>query len=285
VYYGVAVFRIRRKVEVRLNEELSARKRAEELALQRESDLMIFTHQLLGPLSAIIGQVSGMQQNNLPSRVESSLNDIHEMVEDAITLCYGTCVSLAHSSGRPTAFGLDTIDVPTELRKLSKRMQRINQRADLRFDYHEHEYFPPLQMDRNVFISVIYSIVHNALKYSDPGSTVIMEGKFNAGANEALLRVKSQGEPITSDEREVIFEKFRRGVVVERTGRHHGGVGLGLWVARELMRAVGGDLTVELSSIEPRLSVFVLHFPITKDAAIDAARPIADSRPQIATSS
>jgi len=111
-------------------------------------------------------------------------------------------------------------------------------------------------------MSVMYCLIHNAMKYADADSTISLECGFeHATGEEAVLKVKSIGEPIDSSEREMIFHKFHRGRVVEATGRHHRGVGLGLWVARELMRSIGGDLTVELSVEHQRLSVFVVHFP------------------------
>src|SRR5262249_1725274 len=118
--------------------------------------------------------------------------------------------------------------------------------------------FPTLHMDRNVFTSVFYSLIHNAMKYSEPGSRVYLLCTFERSTGEAALKVKSVGEAIDPSEKELIFEKYRRGRVIENAGRHHSGVGLGLWVARELMRAIGGDLSVELAG---DVSVFIVHVP------------------------
>ena len=115
-------------------------------------------------------------------------------------------------------------------------------------------------MDKNIFTTVLYSLIHNAMKYSDEGSDVTLECGFEGPPRKAVLKVRSNGEQIHPNERNEIFQKFGRGRAVKR-GRHHGGVGLGLWVARELMRYIGGDLTVELSPYDPTLSVFIVHLP------------------------
>jgi len=73
------------------------------------------------------------------------------------------------------------------------------------------------------------------------------------------LKVKTLGEPIKPNETEKIFEKYEQGAVVKATGRHHSGVGLGLWVARELLKDVGGTIRVELAAAEPRLSIFIVE--------------------------
>ena len=116
-------------------------------------------------------------------------------------------------------------------------------------------------MDGRVFTSVFYSLIHNAMKYAAPYTHVTLECSFERLTGTAALKVKSFGEPILPVEKELIFDKYKRGKVMEETGRHHSGVGLGLWVARELMKAVGGDITLELSPNDPALSVFIVLVP------------------------
>jgi K+-sensing histidine kinase KdpD len=114
-------------------------------------------------------------------------------------------------------------------------------------------------MDKDLFTSVIYSLIHNAMKYSDEFSQVSLMCKLIEG--RPVLEVSSKGEPILRGESDEIFDKFTRGRVVEHTGRHHRGVGLGLWVARKLMLEAGGNLKVILPYGHPRLSIFVVHLP------------------------
>jgi K+-sensing histidine kinase KdpD len=105
----------------------------------------------------------------------------------------------------------------------------------------------------------MYSLIHNAMKYSDDFSQVSLMCKFIG--TKPVLEVSSKGEPILTSEAEEIFGQFTRGKVVDQTGRHHRGVGLGLWVARKLLLEIGGNLTVILPKKHPRLSIFVVHFP------------------------
>jgi signal transduction histidine kinase len=236
-------------------------KAAEEIAKQRQDDLMAITHQLQGPLASVIGSVSYMMNQHLPKHLLEDLESIRDTVEDCLTLCYGTYTTFARARGRESHFFAAPINAPQALKRLCERLQKTNARNDLTFRFREAPNFPFLIIDHNVFISVFYSLIHNAMKYADKHSEVVLECSFERSTGEAALKVKSIGEPIHPRESDLIFEKFKRGGVIEKTGRHHSGVGLGLWVARDLMRAVGGDLTVELSPKEPRLSVFVIHVP------------------------
>jgi signal transduction histidine kinase len=247
----------------------SAQLEAERTAEKRREDLMIITHQLQGPLASVIGSLSVLRHRislredyGRSSAAEEfreldrGLSRAQDLVEDCITLAWGTLTAFALDANRSTSLRSESINVPKELRKLCNRLKLTNARPDIRFLYQEDPGFPVLRMDPNIFASVFHSLVHNAMKYSDEGMRVILACSFEHGV--AAVKVKSTGEPIEPDEKEHIFEMFRRGRAMER-GRHHSGVGLGLWVARKLMREIGGDLTLELSPHNPRFSVFIVH--------------------------
>jgi len=253
-----------REAERQAQQAQEARKRAEAAARQRSDDLMVITHQLQGPLSSAVSAITYLQGKPLAKNVEESLTKIHGLVEDCLALCFGTFSAFAHEAGQETAFESAEVDAPAELKKLCERLQLTNARDDLTFGYYQEPGFPALRLDRNLFTSVMYSLIHNAMKYADKHSEVSLVCSYERSTGEAVLKVKSKGEPIHPNETEAIFKKFRRGRVIAKTGRHHSGVGLGLWVARELMREIEGDLTVELSPKEPRLSVFIVHIPREK---------------------
>lgn len=255
------VMQARDRAETQSEEARRQQMEAEQVAIKRQEDLMIITHQLQGPFVSMIGAIYTMKAEPLTLQARDMLSDLGDLAGDALTLCYGICTSFAIEAGSKAHFGVKEIDAPRELENLARRLQKTNMREDLTFSFYHEPGFPVLQIDEQVFVSVFYSLIHNAMKYADSHSQVSFVCTFERGA--PVLKVKSVGEPIHLAEREEIFKKFRRGRTVERTGRHHSGVGLGLWVARELMRAVGGDVTVELSPQDPRVAVFVVSVPKT----------------------
>ena len=79
------------------------------------------------------------------------------------------------------------------------------------------------------------ALVENALRYSPAGSTITIADL------PGRIEVHDRGPGIADDERGLVFERFHRG----RAGRRGAsGSGLGLPIARELMRAWGGDVTL-----------------------------------------
>ena len=79
---------------------------------------------------------------------------------------------------------------------------------------------------------------------------------------DVVLKVKSTGIPIEPQEKELIFERFYRGVNVEKTARY--GAGLGLWVVKQLLYVIKGKVSLKLFPDQDRVSEFTVHFPIDK---------------------
>jgi signal transduction histidine kinase len=81
-------------------------------------------------------------------------------------------------------------------------------------------------------------LVDNAIAYSPPASPVLLGARLAAGGIE--LRVCDQGPGVAPDEQVRVFEKFYRG----RNADGMPGSGLGLYMARSIVDAHGGQLTV-----------------------------------------
>ncbi len=104
--------------------------------------------------------------------------------------------------------------------------------------------------DRRRVEQILTNLLGNALKFTAPGGAVELAGWTDGPV--AILAVRDDGEGIAPDERERIFERFYR-----LTGHQLvTGTGLGLPIARDLSRAMGGDLDV--ASVPGSGSSFVL---------------------------
>lgn len=107
--------------------------------------------------------------------------------------------------------------------------------------------------DRRRVEQVVTNLVGNSLKFAAAGSQVEVRGWFDGPV--ALLAVRDEGAGIAPDDRRRIFERFYRMSAHERVT----GTGLGLPIARELARGMGGELDV--ASVPGSGSSFVLALP------------------------
>ena len=95
--------------------------------------------------------------------------------------------------------------------------------------------------DRNRIEQVLVNLIDNAIKYSPRGGDVVVSTAKSAGAVRVEVRDEGLGIPVA--EQEAIFEKFYR----HDAHRTHvtGGTGLGLYICRELVRRMGGQIGVQ----------------------------------------
>ena len=114
------------------------------------------------------------------------------------------------------------------------------------------------EADRDKLRQVFNILVENAIKYSPSGGTVTVGARRTDQGVE--VRVADEGAGIPVAEQERIFRKFYRAESNARGGA--GGTGLGLFIARELVTAMGGRIWVE--SAEGEGSSFAFELPVAR---------------------
>ena len=102
------------------------------------------------------------------------------------------------------------------------------------------ERFEPLATsgdDSRINPDLLRAVLSNAVRYG-PGKPV--EVRLRRQDGRARLEVVDHGLGVKPEDRARIFNRFERAVSV----RHYGGLGLGLWVSRQVVEAHGGSITV-----------------------------------------
>ena len=110
--------------------------------------------------------------------------------------------------------------------------------------------------DRRQLVSAVGNLVENAVKYSEPGSSVQVRSKRVGGWVEIV--VADQGVGIPQRDLDRVFERFYR--VDRARSRMTGGTGLGLAIVRHVAQNHGGEVSVQ--SREGHGSSFTLTLPL-----------------------
>jgi len=100
----------------------------------------------------------------------------------------------------------------------------------------------------------ISNLVTNAIAYGSSGSTVQVAVVGNG--HDVDLKVHNEGPAIAAEQLPMLFEPFRRGVPEDRSP---GGLGLGLYIVKQIVQAHDGSIGVESS--EQAGTTFTLHLP------------------------
>jgi len=108
-----------------------------------------------------------------------------------------------------------------------------------------------VNLDAERFTLVVDNLLHNAIKYSYPGTTVRVEVGGTSVA--VVLRITNVGARIPKEKYDKIFEKFERLNEQESQFRFRPGTGIGLAIVRKMVLLHGGRVSVESREAEKRL--------------------------------
>lgn len=97
---------------------------------------------------------------------------------------------------------------------------------------------PPIMADRERIGLVLANLVGNAIHYGPAGGTVAVRAIPQDGA--LRVEVRDEGPGVAPDQRQAIFERY-----VRAPGTSPGGAGLGLFIAKEIVHAHGGEIGVD----------------------------------------
>ncbi|HYN18223.1 MAG TPA: ATP-binding protein, partial [Actinomycetes bacterium] len=115
----------------------------------------------------------------------------------------------------------------------------------------------------NATAAAVLQVLDNAAKYSFDGTPIRLEA-LRVGPL-AVLAVEDTGPGIPAAERDRIFERFTQ--LDSGATRRAGGVGLGLYIARQLAAAQGGELLVTDPTTSGQGARFELRLPLAQQPA------------------
>ncbi|WNG54604.1 histidine kinase [Archangium gephyra] len=226
-----------------LEAEIEHRKRIEKellaaLAL-RDDFLSIAGHELRTPLTVLQLQVQsllGLAKETGDERLKEKLERARRQTERLTTLT-DELLDVARLSTGQLTLRLEECDLSALVLDVLDRSAEAVAWSDcqLRVSVEEHVRG---QWDRLRIEQVVTNLFSNALKY---GAGKPVEVRVSAGKGRARLTVQDHGIGIPLKDQARIFDRFERAV----SSRNYGGLGLGLWIARQVVEAHGGVIRVE----------------------------------------
>ncbi len=120
------------------------------------------------------------------------------------------------------------------------------------------EDLPEVLADTKKIRHVFANLFSNALRFTDPGGSVTISAEQKQG--QVVFRVEDTGKGIPEEDINNLFERFYRAPGQEEKS----GVGLGLAIVKEIVRAHGGNVSVE--SQIGKGSVFGFTLPMVKES-------------------
>jgi signal transduction histidine kinase len=243
-----------------LSEEQGRLYRAEQEAVRRRDDfLSIAAHELKTPLTSLQLHIQGLQsqvragtQKPLaPEKLGAKLESAYSQTQRLGRLV-NDLLDISRIAQGQLHIKLEDVDLVALVRGQLERSREALTRAECPARLHTSAPAMVGRWDAMRLEQVVGNLLANAMKYG-AGKPIDIDLEESDGVIQ--LKVSDFGIGIAEEDRERIFERFERAVSV----RHYGGFGLGLWIVREIVQALGG--TIDVESTPGQGSTFTVTLP------------------------
>lgn len=219
--------------------------------------MAVVSHELRTPLAVVLGFSETLtnkvrdfdpdQIADIAGRTYSAAARLERLIDDLI--------QVSQAERRRLHIEMGDADVGTILEQVRFEAGDPSHHISLDLDSD----LPEIWTDADRAVQVLANLVTNARKFSPAGTTIAVAARRRDDRVEVL--VTDQGRGIPEDMHERIFEPFFQ--VDQSATRHAGGLGIGLYLARELCLRM--DATISVKSAPDSGSTFRVSFPIAED--------------------
>lgn len=213
------------------------------------------SHELRAPLAGIVSNAQvGLMEPIDPQEQTTRLKTIAEVAESMGVLVNHLLFLARHEGALPPA-ALQSIDLVQLLQPIANAYGQQANDKGLSFTTNWPDHPVPIRAEPDLLRQAIINLLSNACRYTAAGG---LELRLESQTRGVILQVKDTGIGIAAADLPHIFDRFYR--VDPVRSRQTGGFGLGLAIARQVIIAHGGTLTVR--SQPGQGSTFEIRLPI-----------------------
>ncbi len=217
-----------------------------ESAFQRQKQFVAdVSHELRTPLTALSGSLEmlliGADQGDteasrrLMHNMYAEVQRMHRLVEDLL--------ALTRLDEGKMILRVNTIDVRSVVEKVYEQAQQLAHGQELRYEVAPD--ILPVRADSDRLQQVLLNIVDNALKFT-PSQGIVEISAYNEGQTAVIIKIHDTGKGIPPDALPHVFDRFYRADPARaRQPQSVTGNGLGLAIAKELIEAQGGTISID----------------------------------------
>ncbi|HET6284449.1 MAG TPA: hybrid sensor histidine kinase/response regulator, partial [Polyangia bacterium] len=223
------------------SEERAARRDAEAANQLKDEFLATLSHELRTPLNAILGWLSVLKANEVDrakrdrglSVIERNARLQAKLIEDMLDISRIVAGKLRIEE--------QEVRLPDVVERVIEGARPDAESRNVTLAARFAEEVPPISGDPDRLGQVLGNLLSNAIKFTPRGGHVDVQLRAVGGTAE--LRVEDSGKGIDPGFLPRVFDRFRQGDGA--TNRSHGGLGIGLSIARHLVELHGGTIRAE----------------------------------------
>jgi signal transduction histidine kinase len=229
----------------------------EQLARAKDEFLAMVAHELRAPLAAIVGWVHLLRERRDEGDLESGLAVIEQSAQLQQKLI-DDLLAMSRTAGESIAMESRLLDLRPVLDAVLDAVVPVAADKELRISRRYDANAGPVRGDATRLQQVLGNLVANAVKFTPPRGAI--DVSLTRSRGWAVVAVKDEGVGIAPEFLPHVFDRFRQDPATART---HGGLGLGLAIARQLLELHGGEIEAH-SAGRGRGATFVVRLPLAE---------------------
>ncbi len=226
----------------------------------KEDFIGAVSHELRTPLNIILGYNQLLreesfgpltpEQRTILTRIDKNAHELSELI--------AAVLDLSRLQSRRIPLTLSSISLPDFLSELQTDFHQLQIKPGLHIEWVLAAELPLLQTDSAKLKMILKNLLTNAIKFTAQGTITVTTRPQGRGTE---FSIADTGIGIAKEDLPHIFEPFRQGQ--DELGQNRSGVGLGLYIVRQLLDLLGGSIAVE--SERGKGSVFRVWLPQRPD--------------------
>ncbi|MDQ3955980.1 MAG: HAMP domain-containing histidine kinase [Actinomycetota bacterium] len=221
-----------------------------ELDKLKDRFLAITSHEIRGPLTAILGGIETIRQrgNRLSPQQRKSMEEIVANQAQQLARLVDDLLVTSQLQAGKLALAPQMVDLEDVIK------QALDAAASLRRDHLLELFIEPVrcEIDADRVTQIVRNLVENAFKYTPRRTRVAITSR--ATNNGIQIEVADEGPGIPAESKDSLFEAFSR---ISQTAAGRAGMGLGLHVVSQLVVAMEGRIDLNSSSRGTTFSIFI----------------------------
>lgn len=241
---------------------------SEDLLLQTQKDdfFSIASHELRTPLTVISGNLDILREGYGKSKVNIEAREVLNdtlTASDRLIKMINDFLNVSRLDQGRLKPELEPFDLCSLTSEVIKEMKLLAKEKKLKLIFSCARDHGKVMADGGLVKEVLINLIGNSLKFTRKGGVRVEHG---VDGENLVTRVSDTGIGIDKDKQNLLFQRFQQ--VMKRTlSREAGGTGLGLYISREFVRMMGGDLVL-VKSESGKGSVFEFGLPLVSGGKV-----------------
>jgi len=232
---------LKEEIEKATKELRQANEKLQELDKLKDEFLSTATHALRTPMTGIKGyldMVLAGDAGKINERVKEFLAEALEMTNQLIRLI-NDMLNVSRLEQQKLALNIKEINLGLEIKKVIGQLSWLAKEKGLKISYQPFKNLPLVKADSVKVNQVLNDLIGNAIQFTERGG-IIIDNELKNGL--VTTHIEDTGIGINEEDISKLFQKFSK---IDNSLRGKRGTGLGLYISKNLIEAMGGRIWVK----------------------------------------